>query len=276
MRFTTGDARRLGAILAEAARAEIMPRFTRLAAGEVREKTSAFDVVTEADEAAERRAGAAILSTWPGAAVIGEEASERDPGLLDSLGTAELAFLLDPLDGTKNFTAGLPLFGIMAAAVVRGEVVMAAIHDPVCRDTALALRGEGAWREAEDGRQAALRVAAPVPVGRMEAIIGTNFLPEPLRGTVNGNLARLGMSAWLRCAAQEYRMAAAGHCHLLFYNRLMPWDHAAGWLLHREAGGHSAQFDGTPYRPMARSGGLICAPDAASWAAAREALLHSP
>src|SRR3546814_12473881 len=57
-----------------------------------------------------------------------------------------ISFIIDPIDGTKNFTAGLPLFGVMAAATVRGEVVLGAIHDPVCGDTALALRGEGAWQ----------------------------------------------------------------------------------------------------------------------------------
>jgi fructose-1,6-bisphosphatase/inositol monophosphatase family enzyme len=107
----------------------------------------------------------------------------------------------------------------------------------------------------------------------MDAIIGTNFLPEPRRTIVNGNLSRLAMSSWLRCAAHEYRMAAAGYCHLLFYNKLMPWDHAAGWLLHREAGGYSAHFDGTVYRPTHLTGGLICAPDRASWQLARDALL---
>ncbi len=107
----------------------------------------------------------------------------------------------------------------------------------------------------------------------MEAFVATSFLPQPLRNTVNGNLARLATSAQLRCAAHEYRLAAGGHCHLLFYNKLMPWDHAAGWLLHREAGGYSAHFDGTPYRPTNFSGGLIYAPDEASWRAARAALL---
>ena len=61
----------------------------------------------------------------------------------------------------------------------------------------------------------------------MEGFIGTTYLPEPLRTTVNTNLSRLATTASLRCAAHEYRVAAAGHCHL--------WDHAAGWLLHHEA-----------------------------------------
>ena len=56
--------------------------------------------------------------------------------------------MVDPIDGTSNYAAGLPLFGVMAAVVMRGEVVAAAIHDPVGDDTALALRGEGAWTQA--------------------------------------------------------------------------------------------------------------------------------
>ena len=272
-RFSVNDALRIGEILARAARAEIMPRFGKLIAEEVRRKSSRFDLVTDADEAAERAIAAALAAAYPRAVVVGEEAAERDRTLLDRIATAHLAFVLDPLDGTRNFASGLPLFGVMLAATVRGEVVLGAIHDPVRRDTAFALRGEGAWLQGEDGRRAGLRVADPVPVAEMDAIVGTNFLPEPLRSTVNGNLSRLGMSSWLRCAAHEYRLAAAGHCHLLLYNRLMPWDHAAGWLLHREAGGFGARFDGSPYSPTHLAGGLICAPDEASWRLARKALL---
>ena len=86
------------------------------------------------------------------------------------------------------------------------------------------------------------------------------------------NLPGFAMNFWLRCAAHEYRLAAGGHCELLVYNKLMPWDHAAGWLLHREAGGYSAHFDGRDYLPTHISGGLMCAPDRASWLAARDRL----
>jgi fructose-1,6-bisphosphatase/inositol monophosphatase family enzyme len=273
MPLTQQDALAIGEILARAGREQIMPRFQRLRDGEVRQKSSAFDVVTDADEAAERDIAAALRARFPSALIVGEEAAAADPGLLDRIATADLAFIVDPIDGTKNFVSGLPLFGVMAAATVRGEIVCGAIHDPVCRDTAFALRGEGAWIEGEGRPATGLAVAAAVPVAQMDAIIGTNFLPEPLRSTVNGNLPKLAMSSWLRCAAHEYRMAASGHCHLLLYNKLMPWDHAAGWLLHREAGGHSAHFDGSPYSPTHLTGGLICAPDEASWIAARDALL---
>jgi fructose-1,6-bisphosphatase/inositol monophosphatase family enzyme len=190
-----------------------------------------------------------------------------------TFGTAELGDLVELLR-TAAQTEIMPRFRKLGAGDVRqkSEIVAAAIHDPVCDDTALALRGEGAWSETPDGRRD-LRVAAPVPAEEMPGNVSWRFLPEPRCGTVCANLPRLAGSWDYRCAAHEYRMACAGHCHLLFFNRLMPWDHAPGWLLHQEAGGYSAKLDGSPYTPLRNDGGLICAPDRASWEAAREALL---
>jgi len=274
MSFSASDLQRLAAILSEAAKAEILPRFNRLRAGSVRTKTSAIDLVTDADEAAERAIAAELARAFPGATIVGEEATAADPTLLDALGSAELAFVVDPIDGTRNFAAGMPLFGVMAAATVRGEVVAGVIHDPLGRNSAIALRGGGAWLQSEDGDAQPLRVAEPAQdPADMDGFVGITYLPEPLRSRVAGNLARLRSPANLRCAAHEYRMAAAGHCQVLLYHKLMPWDHAPGWLIHREAGGYSAHFDGTPYRPTRLDGGLLCAPDEASWRAARAALL---
>jgi fructose-1,6-bisphosphatase/inositol monophosphatase family enzyme len=271
--FSRADVSRIAGILAEAARTEIMPRFKALADGDVRHKTSIFDPVTEADEAAERAISAALRAAFPGALIVGEEATAADPSLLEKLADAPLAFVVDPIDGTRNFVAGLPLFGVMAAAIVDGAVVAGVIHDPVCQDTVWALKNEGAWLSRDSRPPKRLHVAAPAPLERMEGIAGTHYLPEPLRSTVLRNLPRLGSATWLRCAAHEYRMAASGACHVLFYNRLMPWDHAPGWLLHQEAGGYSAHFDGSAYVPAHTTGGLICAPDRASWEIVRDGLI---
>jgi fructose-1,6-bisphosphatase/inositol monophosphatase family enzyme len=273
MTFRAAQVMQLVELLRSAARIEIMPRFRRLGAGDVRQKAGPLDLVTEADEAAERMITAGIVQQFPGAVVVGEEATSADLARLDLLADADLAFVVDPVDGTANFAAGLPLFGVMAAAIVRGEVVAAAIHDPICDITALAIRGEGAWTEAPDGLRAALRVASPVPVADMTGNVSWRYLPEPQRSVVCANLPKLGASWDYRCAAHEYLMASAGLCHLLFFNRLMPWDHAPGWLLHQEAGGYSARLDGSPYTPLRIDGGLICTPDRDSWQAVREALL---
>ncbi|MCW3473805.1 inositol monophosphatase family protein [Limobrevibacterium gyesilva] len=274
-KFGLADAADVAGLLRDAAQAEIMPRFRRLAAADVRTKSGPLDLVTEADEAAERVITAGLQDVFPGCVVVGEEAASADPSLLDTLGSADLAFVVDPVDGTANYAAGLPLFATMAAAIVRGEVVGAIIHDPVGNDTAFAVRGEGAWTEQPDGRRSDLRVAAAVPVAEMSGAASWRFLPEVERLAVNRNLPRVAASFVYRCAAHEYRMLAGGHCHYLLYGRLMPWDHAPGWLLHQEAGGFSAQFDGTPYRPTIRQGGLILTPDEASFHALRTALLET-
>ncbi|HEX4247462.1 MAG TPA: inositol monophosphatase [Pseudonocardia sp.] len=259
-------------LLAEVAQSELMPRFGRLAATEVFTKSSAFDVVSVADRAAEQAITRAVLGRYPEAVVIGEEAADADPTILDQLETAELALVVDPLDGTKNFVSGLPLFAVMAAVLRAGRVVAGVIHDPLTGTSAMAVEGEGAWLRRDGVHERRLRVAAPAPVDEMEAVAGTQFVTEPLRSVLAGNLDRLGSHTWMRCAGHEYRMAAAGHCHLLMYHRLMPWDHAPGWLIHREAGGYSAHFDGTPFQVGRMSGGLLCTPDEASWHAARDAL----
>jgi len=273
-RFSLEDLKHVSSALVQAGAEEIMPRFGKMTALKMRRKESAFDVVTEADEAAERAIVAVLKAGFPGSTVLGEEAVHKEPRLLEALGSADLAFVVDPLDGTKNFASGIPLFGLMAAVVMRGEVVAGVIHDPMAGTVALARAEGGAWVQDRSGAREDLRVAPAVAVKDMEGIVGTNFLPEPLRTRVNSNLSRLSMTNWFRCAAHEYRLAAAGQCHILFYNKLMPWDHAAGWLLHREAGGFSAHFDGSTYLPTHTSGGLLCAPDRGSWEAARTALLE--
>lgn len=98
--------------------------------------------MTEADEAAERFIYAELERAFPGALLVGEEAATRDPAVLSQLADAELAFVIDPIDGTLNYASDLPLFAVMAAATVKGETVAAVIHDPILADSALALRGK--------------------------------------------------------------------------------------------------------------------------------------
>jgi len=271
--FSRADALTVAEILRNAAQTEILPRFKNLSTGEIRTKTSQLDLVTDADEAAERVIETQLLRAFPNAIVIGEESVSRDPALLDGLGEADLAFVLDPVDGTLNFASGLPLFGVMAAAVMKGEIVCGLILDPISDDWAVAVRGEGAWLQRSDGAARALKVGNPVPLSEMAGNVSWRYLPEALRPIVTGNLPRVAMAADLRCAAHTYRLLAGGHLHFAFSSSVMPWDHAAGWLIHREAGGYTAHFDGSPYRPTHRGGGLISAPDKESWQALRDALL---
>ncbi|MGN6582028.1 MAG: inositol monophosphatase family protein [Bordetella sp.] len=271
--FSRDDTRRLAVVLAEVAQSVVMPRFRNLPPEAIRSKGDPRNLVTDADEEAERQIFARLAKLHSGAVLIGEEASERNPALLNMLVDADLAFVVDPIDGTRNYVMGLPLFGMMIAACHRGEVIASVIYDPVCRDAAIAVRGEGAWMAREDGAMTPLAVAKAAPLHDMECMIDNRSLPESLRDMANSRLSTFARNTSLHCAAHEYRMAVSGHCHILLYNTLHPWDHAAGWLLHQEAGGYSAHFDGSPYKPTHRDGGLLLAPDETSWNEVRKLLL---
>jgi len=118
MPFSVDDLARVGDALRAAGQAELMPRFNRLAPDEIMRKTSAFDVVTLSDERAEAAITSDLARQFPGALMVEEEAAGRDPALPPRLGHAELAFVIDPLDGTRNFANGLPMFGVMAGSLV--------------------------------------------------------------------------------------------------------------------------------------------------------------
>ncbi len=86
------------------------------------------------------------------------------------------------------------------------------------------------------------------------------------------NLAKFGAFFNYRCAAHEYWLLATGGGHFVAYQKLMPWDHLPGTLIHAEAGGYSARLDGSPYLPSHVGGGLLAAPDKNSWHEIKQAL----
>jgi fructose-1,6-bisphosphatase/inositol monophosphatase family enzyme len=265
MRFDDTSVDWLTALLAEAAAAEIMPRWRRLSADDIRQKTSAIDLVTEADISAERYITARLKQRFPGALVVGEEAYAADPAVLAGLDEADLAFVIDPIDGTLNFASGLTLFGVMLAVVSKGETIAGIIYDPVGKDFILAARGAGAHVRHGDRQLEPVRAAAAAPVSAMSGGISWTYVQEPERSMLTRNHAKFRSHFNFRCAAHEYRLLATGGAHFVLYMKLTPWDHLPGMLIHAEAGGYSARLDGEPYVPSRMDGGILVAPDKASW-----------
>lgn len=271
--FTDTDLDTVADLLREAGRQEIMPRFRHLGEGSIRTKNGPYDIVTDADIAAERMIATGLQDAFPGCLVVGEEAAAADPGLLDRLRAPGLSFVVDPIDGTANYAAGLPLFATMAAALIDGVVVGAVIHDPVLDESCLARRGGGAWSRSPWQARRPLRVSEPVGFRQMTGTLSWRFLPEARQSQALRGAVELAAVWDFRCAGHHYRLLADGKLHFSLYFRLLPWDHAPGWLLHREAGGYAARFNGSEYDPLDSSGGLICAPDQTGWTALRDALL---
>ena len=259
------DAIELADVLRNAAKAEIVPRFRRLDSSAIRQKSEAIDLVTEADEAAERAIKAEVSRRWPEALFVGEESVAADESLLDELDRADLAVVVDPVDGTANFAAGLPLFATMAAVVSRGETVAGIIYDPMGDDWVMAEKGGGAWMRRPDGSAERLAIATPPALEQMVGTVSITFLPQDSKPRILQNLAKVRVTANYRVAGHDYRLLAAGHTHFAAYNKLMPWDHLGGTLIVQEAGGYAARFDGSPYLPSQRSGGLLLAADRNTW-----------
>ena len=234
--------------------AEILPRFRALGDRESWEKRSGA-VVTVADEKAEAALSQGLAAILPGSAIVAEEASENAPESLDALNRPGSVWVIDPIDGTANFSEGKACFAVIVALAVDGETVAGWIYDPVARSIAVTERGAGAWR---DGNR--LRVAEPVPDSEMTGAFGWRLNKDKAFGS------RFRARTYNKCCGFDYLALGEGRTHFAFYRSLKPWDHAAGQLLHAEAGGYSACVDGTDYRPGRKDQeGLLLAPTKRIW-----------
>ena len=267
------DTAKLADILRLAAKEEILPRFRRLGSGDVRSKSEPSDLVTEADEAAERLIRRELEALAPDALFVGEESVAADPSLLAKLGGSDFAIVVDPVDGTFNFASGIPAFGVMVSVVWKGETVAGIIYDPMGDDWVMAEKGAGAFLRRPDGDAVRLAVAEPSPIGDMVGMASPGYFFGEERERLLANLAKVRFFANYRCAAHEYRTFAGGHVQYLLYNKLMPWDHLAGTLIATEAGGYAARFDGSAYLPNHVDGGLLVATCKDSWQMLRRELI---
>ena len=229
------------AVMRDAAQRAILPRWRTLAADEVISK-AADDVVTIADRESENILSEGLARLLPEAALVGEEAAFADPSVLDRLGDA-LCWIIDPLDGTNNFAAGKPPFGVLVALAEKGETIGGWIYDPLADRFCHALRGGGAFVNGE--RIAARGSGLQPPV----AAISLLYMDPAQREAVKTHIA-----PWYdlvdipRCAAEQYPRLALGTNDVSIFERTLPWDHAAGVLFLNEAGGRAARPDGSAYR----------------------------
>ena len=248
-----GDSQRVVELMRETAAAELLPRFRNLAKEDIRHKRPG-DIVTVADVAAEQRLASGLAKILPGVPVVGEEAAEKDAGLLDLIGrSGESCWIVDPLDGTSNFAAGRDRFAMIVCLVHDRETIAGWILDVPNGRMAMAAKGQGATL---DERPVRLESKNRPPSG----YIGFKVLKEFDRQLAPTQRRRLGALTSLNCAGREYVEVLAGQRDFTLYRRTKPWDHAAGALMVSEAGGRAVRFDGTLYGPAGGTeAGIIAA-----------------
>lgn len=247
------------AAMRDAAERAILPRYRTLSADQIDAK-AADDVVTVADHEAEQILADHLARILPEAALVGEEAAHADPAVLDRLGNA-LCWIVDPLDGTNNFAAGKPPFGVMVALAERGETIAGWIYDPLADRVCHAHAGGGAW--IGDERVLARPSGKQPPIAAISLVFADPARREALKTHIAPHYTLVDIP---RCAAEQYPRIVLGTNDITIFERTLAWDHAAGVLLLNEAGGKVARPDGRPYRVDEHlQPGLIGAASPALW-----------
>ena len=256
--MTVSLTQEVAAVMRAAADRAILPRYQALAAHEVSAK-AADDMVTIADTEAEAILAEGLARLMPDATIVGEEATHADPALMDRLGD-ELCWIIDPLDGTNNFAAGKPPFGILVALAEAGETIAGWIWDPLRQRLCHAHKGHGAFIGEE--RIAARTSGKQPPIAAISLVFADPARREALKTHIAPHYTLVDIP---RCAAEQYPRLVLGENDLSIFERTLAWDHAPGVLFLNEAGGKAARPDGSPYRVDEDRKGLIGAASPRLW-----------
>jgi fructose-1,6-bisphosphatase/inositol monophosphatase family enzyme len=237
-------------ILNEVVSEELIPRFRALQPEDVSVKATpgdAGDLVTIVDHTVEKRLTVALTDLWPGAVVIGEEAAHESPQLLGRLSFSTAIWLIDPVDGTKNFVRGDDTFAVLIALVKDGQTRAGWLAFPARGQTIVTEDGGGTFLNEKR-----IRTSKASPQKQLRGTVYTRFMPPTIalskeQATCNKYEARPPSGS----AAIEYSAIIQGLMEFVIYFRLLPWDHAAGALALTEAGGCVEHRDGRRYSPLA-------------------------
>ncbi|HXH82723.1 MAG TPA: inositol monophosphatase family protein [Candidatus Tectomicrobia bacterium] len=190
--------------------------------------------VTEADRRAEQAIVEILGRAFPDHGVMGEEFGQR--------GDQETRWIIDPIDGTKNFVRRIPVWATLIALEHRGEVVAGVIYNPVAGDLLAARRGGGTTRNGEPVRVstiAALGEAALLHAGL--GLLRAGGWWDGFVRLVDATERQRGFGDYL-----GYAMVAAGQAEIYVETDLKPWDLAAARIVVEEAGGRFTDLTGAP------------------------------
>ena len=190
--------------------------------------------VTIADRAAEALCRKLIEARYPGDGILGEELGETRPG-------GRRRWIIDPIDGTRSFLHGVPLYSVLLALEEDGEPVLGVIHLPALNETVWAARGAGCWW---DGRRALVS-----DVDRLEdatVLTSEGRFPDDTGWLAWRRLASRAANARTWGDAYGYALVATGRAEAMLDPHLSIWDAAPLRPIIEEAGGVFTDWGGTP------------------------------
>ena len=217
-------------------------------------------IVTEADLMMQQMLTSTLAERYPRVQMLGEEISEKQQR--DVLKSSTDFWCLDPVDGTTNFHATMPLFSVSLALISHGEVQLGIVYDPNRNEFFGAIRDQGMWVNSERIQ----RPHQPERLGDCIAFVDFKRLSDGVGSSLVQHPPYKSQRNIGTCAL-EWAWLAAGRANLLVHGSERIWDYAAGVLLVSEAGGYSETFDGEPvFRQTLKPRSVIAASNPALFA----------
>jgi len=200
-------------------------------------KKGEFNLVTEIDKAAEKAIVELVLRHFPDHSILAEES----PAITGS----EYRWVIDPIDGTTNFTHGFPIVSVSIGLEKSGQLILGGVFDPFRKELFFAERGQGAFL---NGRPIHVSKASTLS----ESLLATGFPydrknnPEDYLDMLRVFLTQIQGIRRGGSAAIDLCYVACGRFDGYYEMKLSPWDKAAGMMIVEEAGGKLTDFSGTP------------------------------
>jgi len=251
--------------IADAAGGETLPRFRRF--GDVVNKLEGgFDPVTEGDREAEKAIRALINAEHPGHGILGEEFGSENA-------SSEYIWVIDPIDGTRSYISGIPLWGTLVGLTHRGNAVAGMMAQPFIGELFYATGGE-AWYEGPHGASEARRRLSTRKTARLADATLCTTTPALFQGDRRVAYDRLEKSVRLARYGTDcyaYAMLAAGNIDLVVEVGLQSYDIVALIPIIEAAGGMITEWNGGPAE---EGGGIVAAATPELHAEAME-MLHA-
>jgi myo-inositol-1(or 4)-monophosphatase len=208
-------------------------------------KQAGIDLVTIWDRRAETIVVGGLREARPDDQILAEEGGQSGP---TGAAGSKRRWLVDPLDGTTNFSHGLPFFTVSIALEIEGQLEVGVVQAPALAWSFWAVRGGGAYWNgrllsvSQTGSLGAALLATGFPYDRQTSPVNNFAEFVALKKRAHG-VRRVG------AASLDLAMVAAGWLDGYWEQKLKPWDLAAGALLVREAGGRVTGWQGTEFAP---------------------------
>ena len=248
------------ALIRLVAHEEILPRFNKTGY----ELKTDGSLLTEADLSTDRRIKQGLHELHPSIDFLSEEMTSKEQESL--LKNSESLWILDPLDGTSNFAAGIPLFATSLALIQNGRIVLACSYDPIRDEMYSATLGQGAFLNGKP----LVCVTSGFTLKHSIAIVDFKRLPKDLTHKLLAKAPYKSQRNLGSCVL-EWAWMAANRGHIYLHGGMKLWDYAAGTLLLSEAGGYASTIDGKEiFTPKMQNRSVIISPDKKLYEAWRE------